>query len=264
MFCPQCGASAEKGQRFCVQCGTALPFAPVTEEKKQQQTLDLSAYFDEPGQETPAPRQEMPRPNPVWEEEESEPAPRKGEKGLNIALLICGVLAVAVITFVLILLLWPSGDREPAPTTPTYEPAVVTAEPDADPTATEEASFVVVTPSPSPTPTATTAPTQTPSPTPDLAASYLLPDSNSRFLTEADLKNLTHEQLSLARNEIFARHGRIFTTPQIAAYFNGRTWYNGTVSADDFPWGELNKYEHANISFISEYEQKYFGGPYNY
>jgi hypothetical protein len=270
MYCPQCGTPVEKGQRFCVQCGAPLPIAPAGEEKPP---LDLSAYFDEPAQETPAPetpapQQEETRRDPAPVKRAGEPAPRKGEKGLNIALLICGVLAVAVITFVLILLLWPSESRDPVPTSPTYESVIVTAEPEngaaADPTVPEEESFVVITPSPSPTalPVVTPAPTLPPTPAPDPAANYLLPESDSRFLTEADLKNLTHEELSLARNEIFARHGRIFQNQQIAAYFSTKTWYSGTVSAADFPWGDLNTYEHANITFIADYETKYYGGPY--
>ncbi len=130
------------------------------------------------------------------------------------------------------------------------------------PAASQPPTTVIIPAAPATTPTPVHI--ITPTPKPVSPTDYLLPDSNSRYLTEADLSGLTHKELSLARNEIFARHGRIFETPQIAEYFNGKSWYRGIYSAADFPWGELNKYEHANITFIANYEKDYFGGPYNF
>ncbi len=131
-----------------------------------------------------------------------------------------------------------------------------------------EAAFLAAEPAGPPTTEihpVTTAPpvviiTPAPLPTPDPA--FLLPDSSSRYLTEADLSGLTHEQLCFARNEIFARHGRIFNTPQIAAYFSSKSWYHGTISPDKFEESMLNQYEWANVLFIREYENKHFGGSY--
>ncbi len=94
---------------------------------------------------------------------------------------------------------------------------------------------------------------------------FLLPDSNSRYLTEEDLEDLTWEECCLARNEIYARHGRIFTTPEIAAYFDAKDWYEGTVPGTQFDAISndlFNEFERANIKFISDYEQSEFGGSY--
>lgn len=118
----------------------------------------------------------------------------------------------------------------------------------------------VVTPEPTAIPVVTPSPSPSPSPVP--AGEYLLPDSAVRYLTEDDLKGLTWEQCCLARNEIFARHGRIFVTPQIAAYFQGKDWYHGTVSAAAFDESVFNQFEKANISFISNYESSHWGGSY--
>lgn len=52
-------------------------------------------------------------------------------------------------------------------------------------------------------------------------AEYILPESASRLLTEADLENLTQEDLRIARNEIYARHGRKFLDEGLQEYFNG-------------------------------------------
>lgn len=91
---------------------------------------------------------------------------------------------------------------------------------------------------------------------------YLLPESNSRYLTYEDLEDLTHEELCFARNEIYARHGWIFSVPQLAEYFAGKSWYEGTTLPASFNSGVLNEFENANIQTISGYESLYYGGSY--
>lgn len=83
---------------------------------------------------------------------------------------------------------------------------------------------------------------------------YLVPYADSRLLTEEDVRDWSAEQLRLARNEIYARHGRIFTDEQLQQFFESRNWYNGTVSAEDFSDSVLNEYEIANRDFIVQYE----------
>lgn len=83
---------------------------------------------------------------------------------------------------------------------------------------------------------------------------YILPQSSTRLLTEEDLEGLSAHELMLARNEIYARHGRKFIDEQIQAYFNGKSWYNGTIEAADFDSSVLNDVERANISFIGAHE----------
>lgn len=86
---------------------------------------------------------------------------------------------------------------------------------------------------------------------------YILPYSNQRLLTESDLVNLTSEQLRYARNEIYARHGRMFDDEQLQAYFNSKSWYNGTISPKDFDDNDyLTDIEKQNRDFIVTYEKK--------
>lgn len=115
---------------------------------------------------------------------------------------------------------------------------------------------------PVPTTEPTPVPTPEPTATPVSDGDYLIPGSDSRYITEDDLKDLSWEQCCLARNEIFARHGRIFVTKEIAAYFSGKSWYKGTVSAAAFSDTVFNEYEKANINFISQYETKHWGGSF--
>ena len=61
--------------------------------------------------------------------------------------------------------------------------------------------------------------------------------------------------LYLARNEIFARHGRLFNNQDLQAYFNGKDWYNGTVSPSNFNEDVFNDYEKKNAALMLEVER---------
>ena len=83
---------------------------------------------------------------------------------------------------------------------------------------------------------------------------YILPDSDKRKLKKSDLKGLSKEELRIARNEIYARHGRRFNDKNLQKYFNNQSWYEGTVSADDFSEEVLNSIEKKNAAFIKQFE----------
>lgn len=85
---------------------------------------------------------------------------------------------------------------------------------------------------------------------------FVLPDSSARYLTKNDLYGLTAEQCRIARNEIYARHGRIFNDEGLQAYFNQFSWYQPTIPADAFQESMLNAYEIANRDLIVEYEKE--------
>lgn len=84
---------------------------------------------------------------------------------------------------------------------------------------------------------------------------YILPNSSEEELTEEDLQGLTAEELRLARNEIMARHGRIFNDPELAAYFESKDWYSGTISPEEFDsGGYLSSIEQKNVALIQSKE----------
>ena len=86
---------------------------------------------------------------------------------------------------------------------------------------------------------------------------YILPYSDSTYLTEEDLDGLTKDELRLACNELYARHGRKFKDADYQAYFNSKSWYHGTVDPEDFDdTAVFNQYELANRDFIIEYEKE--------
>ena len=55
---------------------------------------------------------------------------------------------------------------------------------------------------------------------------YVLPQSSSVLLSPNDLSGLTKAQMDIARNEIFARHGRTFKKADLQNYFNSKSWYH--------------------------------------
>ena len=125
-----------------------------------------------------------------------------------------------------------------------------------------EQETIVVTESPTEVPSEAPTATPTPTPTPTPEPEYLLPVSSSRYLTEADLSSLTHRELCLARNEIFARHGRMFDTQEIREYFESKAWYHGTIQPSQFRESVLSDIERANINYMIDYENKHFGGSF--
>ncbi len=105
-----------------------------------------------------------------------------------------------------------------------------------------------------PTPTPTPEPTVTETPVPDAASGdYILPGSDTTAVTEAQLASMDAAQIRLARNEIYARHGLIFKSADLQAYFQSKTWYQGTVSSTSEI--ALNDVERSNIAFINAYER---------
>ena len=85
---------------------------------------------------------------------------------------------------------------------------------------------------------------------------YLLPDSDTYYISESDISWMDDNELMLARNEFYARRGRKFATKSIQDYFNRQGWYYGTIEPDDFTSEMFNRYEQANVDFIVAYENK--------
>lgn len=89
---------------------------------------------------------------------------------------------------------------------------------------------------------------------------YILDDSSQRVITESDLAGLSLAELRIARNEIFARHGRQFRDSMLNQWFYSKTWYLNLpykYSPDDFDAinpSPLSRIEIDNANFIKAYE----------
>ena len=85
---------------------------------------------------------------------------------------------------------------------------------------------------------------------------YILAGSDMRYVSKSELKDFTADQCKLARNEIYARHGRIFDDDFLRKYFSSKDWYSPSIVAADFKESMLNEYEIANRDLIVEYEKE--------
>lgn len=85
---------------------------------------------------------------------------------------------------------------------------------------------------------------------------YILPDSDKRLIGREDLMNLSPEQCKMARNEIYARHGRKFKDAALQSYFDSCPWYSGRIEPDSFSDSYLSEVEKKNRDTIVAFEQE--------
>lgn len=90
----------------------------------------------------------------------------------------------------------------------------------------------------------------------DESSEYILPSSDSEYISYADLEDLSKRDVELARNEIYARRGRKFDRDDLRDYFESKSWYHPIYDPDDFSDSIFNEYEKANIMTIVDYEEE--------
>jgi uncharacterized membrane protein len=216
MFCKVCGKELKENEKFCTQCGTKVQNEqPKKPEKK----------------------------------EEKKPE-KKGMSCLGVGLLTGGVLAVPVllgilailVVVVLVVIFIFVGVNK---TTKVNTPDSITSQVIEEIEKEEDTEYEEL------------------EENEELIQSnkyfededYVLPESEYSYISESDLYGFTEEECRIARNEIYARHGRMFKDAELQAYFNEKSWYTPTIPADAFQESMLNEYEKANKDVILEYER---------
>lgn len=76
-----------------------------------------------------------------------------------------------------------------------------------------------------------------------------------RYTAEA-VELLDRYGLRITRNEIYARHGRMFNDQDMQDYFNRQAWYVPRTSTGSFDESCLNEIETYNVKLIRSYELK--------
>jgi len=82
---------------------------------------------------------------------------------------------------------------------------------------------------------------------------FIIPDSNTRYLSEYELYGYDDYTLSLIRNEIFARYGYVFKKEEYRNYFNSMPWYTPNPSFSGSV-NDLNSIEKYNVELIKSLE----------
>ncbi|GAC1400374.1 MAG: hypothetical protein NVSMB56_15450 [Pyrinomonadaceae bacterium] len=103
-----------------------------------------------------------------------------------------------------------------------------------------------------------------PSPQPSLKPSVVpspaevapLPRAESKIysdalLTNDDLNGIAPNEFRFLRNAVYARHGRVFSDPDLQRYFNTRAWYKPNAKYSD---ASLTANDRANVSLIKAIE----------
>ena len=89
---------------------------------------------------------------------------------------------------------------------------------------------------------------------------FLFPDSDTQLIDPALIAALSDDDLRMAINEIWARNGYVFRNKDILDYYKQFSWYNPTVSADE--WDKngqehyLNVFELKNIDVMTKEREK--------
>ncbi len=74
-----------------------------------------------------------------------------------------------------------------------------------------------------------------------------------RVLSEAELQGRSQAELRVMRNEIFARHGRIFQSADLNTYFSAKPWYKQDQNYADSMLSEVDR---QNVNILQEREDK--------
>lgn len=106
--------------------------------------------------------------------------------------------------------------------------------------------------------------TETPEPTEevihDYTDEYVFPYSDMKYLKKSDVKDLPLSTISLGKDELYARYGRIFDNVEVQNHFDQCGWY--TAIYTEAEWNEFgddyffNKYEKKNLAFLEKWEKK--------
>ncbi|MBW9171425.1 YARHG domain-containing protein [Clostridium estertheticum] len=220
MYCSKCGSEIKDGANFCFKCGNKNTKQSIINPKNIS-TIPLATTSKEINASS-----EM-----TTSMASIKNQPNNTKKFIMIAVVI-GVLSIGCISYYISLSKFSSTTTKASDTTSIKNEVIPSNK------------------TPNTKSQATTSANKT-----DSTDSYIFSKSGSKDLLESDVSKLVKGDLSLARNEIFARHGFVFKSEPFKSYFNNKSWYkqNSLFKGTD---PELNAKELYNVNLILKYENK--------
>lgn len=236
MYCEKCGTKLKEDEIFCTKCGSKYTERPVQDER------------------------------PIMKEEKIKPRKSKDSKSNNWAILaIVLFFIVIVLAVTIIFLLYFKNTKLSNESSSLSETKIdlhknIPTSQDRVETRKKQDSKPVsdMFTEPKDESEPKEEPVEERAEEPELLEEYILPYSDEFYIDDVDLRYLTQEEIRIARNEIFARHGRMFQSQDLQEYFDSKSWYVPLIPADKFNDDILSEVERYNANFIKEYEEKYF------
>ena len=261
MFCTKCGKQVRDGLKYCTNCG-----APIKQHESggtggQNRIVAGGKVNLKKDDDTAKPAAVSQPSNSIsfntGNTGGNAPVKKpKKNKGIKIAIItILGIiLAILLIIFALVqtgvISISVSDNEKQESTLDKSKSSKSESESEANTMPTVEQT------EPNTMPTVAQTESVTVPGTVAMNSEFILPDSSTRVLDKSELAGFTAEQCRLARNEIYAKHGRMFDDAGLQNYFNSRSWYHGTIPADRFSDTMLSDIEIQNRNLIITYEKE--------
>lgn len=242
MFCPNCGTRLPDRARFCTTCGARAASAGTNRSPQASGISDTSPL--------PIINASSVQPRQAGLFTPETVSTSHNHSGSLLPLMLVAIVAIVAIAFSAAALLnfASSGQAPKEPTQATdTDSAAVSHEPTAVSPDTEALADV--------------SPTDYDDTFSDTRHTneYVLSDSSARRYTAAELSPLSDWELYLARNEIYARHGREFANADLQRHFEATSWYRPSYTPEEFDASAsdlLSDVERVNIDTILSIEQE--------
>ena len=78
------------------------------------------------------------------------------------------------------------------------------------------------------------------------------PDSDSRLLSDQDIKDLSDNQIQKVVNDIYARNGYDFNNNNFKSYYRGFSWYSPDTKDMDVIKSRMTDYEKRNVEYLTK------------
>ena len=261
MICPSCGRKVEEGLPFCPHCGSAVIQPFMSDEDKEREDAEVEAALrslDEIKYTAVKPKAE-----PI---EQTAPLGqavamldygprRKDTRAIPLIIAVLCAIALAVALFVMLPKYIKPG--------PSWTPTIAEKDPDAAPPIVNDLAPIEElhaqdAPDAEEPLIAYDAYDHPDEKKQDEKRDYIIPDSDTRAYTVEEIQamGLTEWDLEIARNEIYARHGRGFNDSTIQNYFDQQEWYERKYDPAEFDAmeGIMSPIELGNVAVIGEVE----------